>query len=72
MSDDNKELVLKCLGLYAKGDLESVAPLLRDDYADHGLPFRTATKAEWIAAAGNCPSQSSGSTSAVWWRKSTT
>lgn len=55
MSNDNKELVLKCLGLYAKGDLESVAPLLRDDYADHGLPFRTATKAQWIAAAGKLP-----------------
>jgi hypothetical protein len=41
--------------LYGKGDLDAVAPLLRDDFTDHGLPFRTATKADWIAAARNLP-----------------
>jgi predicted SnoaL-like aldol condensation-catalyzing enzyme len=55
MSTDPKELVLTCLDLYGKGDLDAVAPLLRDDYADHGLPFRTSTKAEWIAAARALP-----------------
>ncbi|MGW6507119.1 nuclear transport factor 2 family protein [Streptomyces niveus] len=55
MSNDNKDLVLNCLKLYGAGDLDAVAPLLRDDYADHGLPFRTATKAEWIAEARKLP-----------------
>lgn len=55
MSTDNKDLVLTCLELYGKGDLDGVAPLLRDDYADHGLPFRTATKADWLAAARLLP-----------------
>lgn len=52
MSTDSKQLVLKCLELYGKGELDAVAPLLRDDYVDHGLPFRTATKTEWLAVAG--------------------
>lgn len=55
MSTDNKELVLRCLEHYGAGDLDAVAPLLRDDYADHGLPFQTSTRAEWIAAAGRLP-----------------
>ncbi|EST24674.1 nuclear transport factor 2 family protein [Streptomyces niveus] len=55
MSNDNKDLVLNCLKLYGAGDLDAVAPLLRDDYADHGLPFRTATRAEWIAEARKLP-----------------
>ncbi|MEV8401356.1 nuclear transport factor 2 family protein [Streptomyces niveus] len=55
VSNDNKDLVLNCLKLYGAGDLDAVAPLLRDDYADHGLPFRTATKAEWIAEARKLP-----------------
>ena len=54
-NDSNKDLVLNCLKLYGAGDLDAVAPLLRDDYADHGLPFRTATKAEWIAEARKLP-----------------
>ncbi|MFI9103625.1 nuclear transport factor 2 family protein [Streptomyces fildesensis] len=53
--DDYKELVLTCLELYGKGDLDAVAPLLRDDYADHGLPFLTTTRADWIAAARKLP-----------------
>ncbi|MEV7868514.1 nuclear transport factor 2 family protein [Streptomyces sp. NPDC088124] len=55
MSTHNKNLVLTCLELYGKGDLDAVAPLLRDDYEDHGLPFRTTTKADWIAAARELP-----------------
>lgn len=55
VNDDNKALVLNCLKLYGAGDLDAVAPLMRDDYADHGLPFRTATKAEWIAEARKLP-----------------
>ncbi|MFE4610036.1 nuclear transport factor 2 family protein [Streptomyces niveus] len=55
VSNDNKDLVLNCLKLYGAGDFDAVAPLLRDDYADHGLPFRTATKAEWIAEARKLP-----------------
>lgn len=55
VSNDNKDLVLNCLKLYGAGDLDAVAPLMRDDYADHGLPFRTATKAEWIAEARKLP-----------------
>ncbi|MGW8883825.1 nuclear transport factor 2 family protein [Streptomyces sp. NPDC055749] len=55
MSTDNKQLVLTCLELYAKGDLDALAPLLRDDYVDHGLPFRTSTKADWLAAARLLP-----------------
>ncbi|MET9551388.1 nuclear transport factor 2 family protein [Streptomyces sp. NPDC006645] len=54
-NDSNKDLVLNCLKLYGAGDLDAVAPLLRDDYADHGLPFRTTTKAEWIAEARILP-----------------
>lgn len=41
--------------LYAKGDLDGVVPLLCDDYVDHGLPFRTSTKADWIAVARKLP-----------------
>lgn len=52
---DYKELVLNCLELYGRGDLDAVAPLMRDDYADHGLPFQTSTKAEWIAEARKLP-----------------
>lgn len=55
MNTDYKQLVLTCLELYGKGDFEAVAPLLRDDYVDHGLPFRTFTKADWIAAARKLP-----------------
>ncbi|MFD3481800.1 nuclear transport factor 2 family protein [Streptomyces sp. NPDC058665] len=55
MSTDNTELVLKCLELYGQGDLDAVTPLLRDDYVDHGLPFQTSTKAEWVAKAGEGP-----------------
>lgn len=55
MNTDSKQLVLTCLELYGKGDIEAVAPLLRDDYVDHGLPFRTSTKADWIAAARKLP-----------------
>ncbi len=55
MSTDPKDLVLTCLKLYGEGDLDAVAPLLRDDYVDHGLPFQTFTKAEWIAAARKLP-----------------
>ncbi|MEV8423337.1 nuclear transport factor 2 family protein [Streptomyces niveus] len=55
VSNDNKDLVLNCLKLYGAGDLDAVAPLLRDDYADHGLPFRTATKAAWIEEARKLP-----------------
>ncbi|MFD3655645.1 nuclear transport factor 2 family protein [Streptomyces sp. NPDC058620] len=55
MSTDNKELVLTCLELYGKSDLDAVAPLLRDDFVDHGLPFRTSTKEDWIAAARKLP-----------------
>ncbi|MET4925981.1 nuclear transport factor 2 family protein [Streptomyces sp. PSRA5] len=58
MSTDNidpKQLVLNCLELYGKGDLDAVAPLLRDDYADHGLPFQTSTKAAWLAEARKLP-----------------
>ncbi|MFJ8754061.1 nuclear transport factor 2 family protein [Streptomyces sp. NPDC102441] len=51
MSNDHKEKVLTCLELFGKGDFDAVAPLLRDDYMDHGLPFRTSTRADWIAAA---------------------
>ncbi|MFJ6567604.1 nuclear transport factor 2 family protein [Streptomyces sp. NPDC091292] len=52
---EGKELVLTCLELYGKGDLDAVAPLLRDDYVDHGLPFRTRTKADWMAVARQLP-----------------
>lgn len=52
---DPKELVLACLERYGSGDLDAVAPLLRDDYTDHGLPFRTATKADWLAVARGLP-----------------
>lgn len=55
MSEDHKNLVLKCLELYGKGDLDAVVPLMRDDYADHGLPFRTTTRDAWIEAAGKLP-----------------
>lgn len=55
MSEDHKTLVLKCLELYGKGDLDAVAPLMRDDYADHGLPFRTTTRHAWIEAARKLP-----------------
>ncbi|MFG2173371.1 nuclear transport factor 2 family protein [Streptomyces niveus] len=55
VSNDNKDLVLNCLKLYGAGDLDAVAPLMRDDYADHGLPFRTTTKAAWIAEARKLP-----------------
>jgi predicted SnoaL-like aldol condensation-catalyzing enzyme len=55
MSAESKQLVMKCLELYGKGELDAVAALLRDDYADHGLPFRTATKAEWLVAARGLP-----------------
>lgn len=55
MSTDNSELILKCLEFYGKGDLDAVSALLCDDYADHGLPFRTSTKAEWIEVAGKLP-----------------
>ncbi|MFE4216612.1 nuclear transport factor 2 family protein [Streptomyces sp. NPDC056844] len=55
MSTDNKDKVLACVELYGKGDVDAVAPLLREDYVDHGLPFRTSTRAEWIAAARELP-----------------
>ena len=55
MSTDNKDLVLNCLELYGRGDLDAVAALLRDDYTDHGLPFRTSSRADWIAAARKLP-----------------
>ncbi|MFC9246234.1 nuclear transport factor 2 family protein [Streptomyces sp. NPDC057136] len=55
MSTDYRNLVLNCLELYGKADLDAVAPLLRDDYVDHGLPFQTSTKADWIAAARKLP-----------------
>ena len=53
--DANTRLVLNCLELYGRGDLNAVAPLLRPDYTDHGLPFRTSTRAEWIAKARLLP-----------------
>ncbi|MEV0651311.1 nuclear transport factor 2 family protein [Phytomonospora sp. NPDC050363] len=52
---DNKRLVLKVLDLYGKGDLDALEPLMRDDYADHGLPFQTTTRADWIAKARRLP-----------------
>jgi predicted SnoaL-like aldol condensation-catalyzing enzyme len=53
---DNKQLILDCLARYGEGDhLDAVAPLLRDDYTDHGLPFQTSTKAAWIAVARELP-----------------
>ncbi|HEY1174962.1 MAG TPA: nuclear transport factor 2 family protein [Phytomonospora sp.] len=55
MTEEHKDLVRKCLELYGKGDLDAVAPLMRDDYADHGLPFRTRTRAEWLDVARNLP-----------------
>ncbi|MFD5873295.1 nuclear transport factor 2 family protein [Streptomyces sp. NPDC060322] len=55
MSTDCKDLVLTCLELYGKGDLDAVLPLLCDDYVDHGLPFRTTTKADWIVVARQLP-----------------
>lgn len=55
MNTDSKELVLKCLALYGKGDLGAVEPLLHNDFVDHGLPFQTVTRAEWIAAARRLP-----------------
>ncbi|MFD3521930.1 nuclear transport factor 2 family protein [Streptomyces sp. NPDC058653] len=55
MSTENKKLVLTCVELYGKGDLDAVVPLLRDDYVDHGLPFRTATRADWLAKARKLP-----------------
>ncbi|MFE4452228.1 nuclear transport factor 2 family protein [Streptomyces sp. NPDC056796] len=55
MSTDNKELVLACVESYGQGRLDEVAPLLRDDFADHGLPFRTSTKADWLAVARELP-----------------
>jgi predicted SnoaL-like aldol condensation-catalyzing enzyme len=51
----NKRLVLDCLARYGESDLAGVAPLLRDDYVDHGLPFQTSTRAEWLAAAEKLP-----------------
>ncbi|MFF6935158.1 MULTISPECIES: nuclear transport factor 2 family protein [unclassified Streptomyces] len=55
MSTDNKKKVLTCLELSGKGDFDAMAPLLREDYVDHGLPFRTSTRAEWIAVARGLP-----------------
>ncbi|MFI6083782.1 nuclear transport factor 2 family protein [Streptomyces sp. NPDC051217] len=55
MSTHNKDLVRTCLELYGKGDLDGVAPLLCDDYVDHGLPFQTSTRADWLAAARLLP-----------------
>ncbi|WP_328469979.1 nuclear transport factor 2 family protein [Streptomyces sp. NBC_00448] len=55
MTTDHKDLVLACLELYGKGDLDALASLMRDDYVDHGLPFRTSTRAEWLAAARELP-----------------
>lgn len=55
MSTDAKDLVLTCLELYGKGDLDAVAPLLRDDFEDHGLPFQTFTKSDWMAVARRLP-----------------
>lgn len=55
MSEDHKNLVLRCLELYGKGELDAVAPLMREDYADHGLPFQTATRDAWIEAARKLP-----------------
>jgi len=55
MNTDYKELVLACLELYGKGDLDAIAPRLTDDFVDHGLPFQTSTKAEWLAAARQLP-----------------
>ncbi|MFF1922598.1 nuclear transport factor 2 family protein [Streptomyces sp. NPDC058221] len=55
MSTDCKQLVLTCLESYGKADFEAVATLLRDDYVDHGLPFRTSTRADWIEVARKLP-----------------
>lgn len=52
---DPKDLVLACLDAYGRGDLDAVAPLLRDDYTDHGLPFQTSTRAQWLAMARQLP-----------------
>ncbi|WP_052851151.1 nuclear transport factor 2 family protein [Streptomyces avicenniae] len=55
MSNDPKTLVLTCLELYGKGDLDAVAPLMREDYTDHGLPFQTSTRDAWLAVARELP-----------------
>lgn len=55
MTTEHKEQVLACLKAYGASDFDAVAPLLRDDYVDHGLPFQTTTKADWIAKARTLP-----------------
>ncbi|ROO84962.1 putative SnoaL-like aldol condensation-catalyzing enzyme [Actinocorallia herbida] len=55
MTTDPKEHVLTCLKLYGAGDFEALAPLVRDDYRDHGLPFQTATRGDWIEVSRKLP-----------------
>ncbi|WP_040911413.1 nuclear transport factor 2 family protein [Wenjunlia vitaminophila] len=52
---DPRELVLRCVESYGKGDLDAVALLVHDDYVDHGIPFQTSTKADWITVARELP-----------------
>ncbi|MFG2074752.1 nuclear transport factor 2 family protein [Nonomuraea maritima] len=48
---DNKSIVQQALtALVATGDVDALAPLLRDDFVHHRPDSTSTSKAEWLAA----------------------
>ena len=48
---DNKDIVQRALaGLLSTGDVDALAPFLRDDFVHHRPGTTTSTRTEWLAA----------------------
>jgi hypothetical protein len=53
MNADKKRIIEAAVGeLFGKGNVDAMAPLLREDFVDHGPGVVASSKADWIAAVG--------------------
>jgi predicted SnoaL-like aldol condensation-catalyzing enzyme len=56
MNSDNKHIIETALDeMFAKGNVDALEPLLRDDFVDHGPGVVASSKAEWLAAVRQIP-----------------
>jgi predicted SnoaL-like aldol condensation-catalyzing enzyme len=55
MDNDNTRTLRTMVDHLFRGDLDAVAPFLRDDFTDHGPGIVASGKAEWLGIAAQLP-----------------
>jgi predicted SnoaL-like aldol condensation-catalyzing enzyme len=56
MNADKKRIIEAAVAeLFGKGNVDAMAPLLQEDFVDHGPGVVASSKADWIAAVRKVP-----------------